>query len=92
MVELNLPRIPVQYGEPGPLDMGYIRMLTEFGVLGSIMVLIILFLGFVASCWKPTTILCFIALFTLVNDGPFVEGREFIFHIFTFSDPKIRVT
>ena len=73
----------VQYGEPGPLDMGYIRMLTEFGVLGSTMVLIILFfrLRGVMLSGSLLRFYVFIALFTLVNDGPFALKVGSLFFI-----------
>lgn len=73
----------IQYGAPGPLDMGYIRLLTEFGVLGSIGVIIII-------CYQlnknmlTTNLLryyAFIGVFSLVNDGPFALRVGSLFFI-----------
>lgn len=62
-----------QYGFPGPLDMGYLRLVSEFGVIGSLfaMVVSILFVrkNFLIKNKGLVSALIFCAVYSVLNEG-----------------------
>jgi hypothetical protein len=63
-----------QYGQPGPLDMGYLRVLTEFGIVGTVA----LFFSIrhhikskfvLRSSFAVMVLIIFAAIYSVVNEG-----------------------
>lgn len=61
------------YGLPGPLDMAYVRIVAEFGILGSLLIFSILF-GYIKNRFVIKNIglgvaLIFCGVYSIVNEG-----------------------
>ena len=65
-----------QYSMPGPLDMGYIRLVSEFGIVGILSLIVLLYLIFNNNLiyFKNKVyfrFLIFLLIYTILNEGIF---------------------
>ena len=77
----------VQYGKPGPLDMGYLRILTEFGLFGIALIALCLFkfikLNFSLDTNKyMMRFFIFVLIYLIFNEGLFASK---VGHLLSFT-------